>query len=61
MSNRSRMNAASFLFADLDHDWTRGADWFESQLIDYNVYGNWVVSPSDHSGSFVLSFNCSSL
>jgi deoxyribodipyrimidine photo-lyase len=44
MSNRSRVNCATFLFADLEHDWTRGADWFESHLIDYDVYCNWVVS-----------------
>ena len=43
INNRCRMYVASFLFADLDHDWTRGADWFESHLIDYNVYCNWVV------------------
>jgi len=23
---------------------TTGGDWFESNLIDYDVYSNWVVS-----------------
>ena len=43
INNRCRMYVASFLFSDLDHDWTRGADYFESTFIDYNVYCNWVV------------------
>ncbi len=43
IQNKCRLAVASFLFADLNHDWTRGADYFESQLIDYNVYCNWVV------------------
>jgi deoxyribodipyrimidine photo-lyase len=42
MSNRGRQNVASFLAIDLDHDWRFGADWFESNLIDYDVYSNWV-------------------
>jgi deoxyribodipyrimidine photo-lyase len=44
MSNRSRQNVASFLAIDLAYDWRCGGDWFESQLIDYDVYSNWVVS-----------------
>ena len=44
IQDKCRLVVASFLFADLSHDWTRGADYFESQLIDYNVYCNWVVS-----------------
>jgi FAD binding domain of DNA photolyase len=44
MSNRGRQNVASFLAIDLAHDWRFGGDWFESQLIDYDVYSNWVVS-----------------
>lgn len=44
MSNRGRQNVASFLAIDLAHDWRCGGDWFESQLIDYDVYSNWVVS-----------------
>jgi deoxyribodipyrimidine photo-lyase len=43
MSNRGRQNVASFLAIDLAHDWRCGGNWFESQLIDYDVYSNWVV------------------
>jgi deoxyribodipyrimidine photo-lyase len=44
MSNRGRQNAASFLTKNLGIDWRMGAEWFESQLIDYDPcsnYGNW--------------------
>ena len=41
MSNRGRQNVASFLVKDLSLDWRWGARWFESQLIDYDVYSNW--------------------
>ena len=43
MSNRGRQNVASFLALDLQLDWRYGGDWFESNLIDYDVYSNWVV------------------
>ena len=43
MSNRGCQNIASFLAIDLAHDWQYGGDWFESQLLDYDVYLNWVV------------------
>ena len=45
LSNRMRQNVASFLIHDLQCDWRAGAAWFESQLIDYDVYsnqGNWL-------------------
>lgn len=45
VSNRMRQNLASFLIHDLACDWRAGAAWFESQLIDYDVYsnqGNWL-------------------
>jgi deoxyribodipyrimidine photo-lyase len=45
LSNRMRQMAASYLIYDLDGDWRAGAAWFESQLIDYDVYsnqGNWL-------------------
>lgn len=42
MSNRGRQIVASFLINDLDFDWRYGADYFESQLLDYDVYNNWV-------------------
>lgn len=41
MSNRGRQNVASFLVKDLQLDWRMGAEWFESQLIDYDVCSNW--------------------
>jgi deoxyribodipyrimidine photo-lyase len=41
MSNRGRQNVASFLARDLGIDWTWGAAWFESQLVDYDVCSNW--------------------
>ncbi len=44
MSNRGRQNVASFLTKNLGLDWLRGAEWFESLLIDYDPasnYGNW--------------------
>lgn len=41
MSNRGRQNVASFLVLDLQVDWRRGADWFESYLLDYDVASNW--------------------
>ncbi|MGB0563799.1 MAG: DASH family cryptochrome [Spirulinaceae cyanobacterium] len=44
MSNRGRQNVASFLTKNLGIDWRKGAAWFESLLIDYDVcsnYGNW--------------------
>lgn len=53
MSSRGRLIVASFLVIDLAHDWQCGGDWFESQLIDYDVYSNWVVSAS----SSALCFN----
>jgi deoxyribodipyrimidine photo-lyase len=45
VSNRMRQNLASYLIHDLGCDWRAGAAWFESQLIDYDVYsnqGNWL-------------------
>lgn len=44
MSNRGRQMVASFLVKDLKIDWRRGAEYFESLLIDHDVasnYGNW--------------------
>lgn len=45
LSNRLRQVLASYLIYDLDCDWRAGAAWFESQLVDYDVYsnqGNWL-------------------
>lgn len=41
ISNRGRQNVASFLSKNLKVDWTWGAAYFESQLIDYDVCSNW--------------------
>jgi len=44
MSNRGRQNVASFLVKDMKINWLMGAEFFESQLIDYDPcsnYGNW--------------------
>jgi len=41
MSNRGRQNVASFLVKDLKVNWTWGASYFESLLIDYDVCSNW--------------------
>ena len=41
MSNRGRQNVASFLVNDLGQNWTAGAAWFESHLIDYDPCSNW--------------------
>lgn len=45
LSNRMRQIVASYLVHDLQCDWRAGAAWFESQLVDYDVYsnqGNWL-------------------
>ncbi|RYF74998.1 MAG: cryptochrome DASH, partial [Cytophagaceae bacterium] len=41
MSNRGRQNVASFLVNDLGLDWTWGAAYFESLLVDYDPCSNW--------------------
>ncbi|MDF9795109.1 deoxyribodipyrimidine photo-lyase [Catalinimonas alkaloidigena] len=41
MSNRGRQNVASFLVKDLKVNWTWGASYFETLLIDYDVCSNW--------------------
>ena len=45
LSNRLRQIVASYLIHDLGGDWRAGAAWFESQLVDFDVYsnqGNWL-------------------
>ncbi len=42
MSNRGRQNVASFLIKDLNINWLMGAEWFESQLVDYDPCSNYV-------------------
>ncbi|MEM9337447.1 MAG: DASH family cryptochrome [Bacteroidota bacterium] len=41
MSNRGRQNVASFLVNDLGVNWTWGASYFESLLVDYDPCSNW--------------------
>jgi deoxyribodipyrimidine photo-lyase len=45
LGNRMRQIVASYWVHDLQGDWRTGAAWFESQLLDYDVYsnqGNWL-------------------
>jgi len=42
MSNRGRVNCSSFLVHDYQIDWTWGAAYFESKLLDYDVGANWM-------------------
>lgn len=41
MSNRGRQNVCSFLAIDMNTDWRYGADHFEQELLDYDIYSNW--------------------
>ena len=41
MSNRGRQIVASYLIHELLLDWRLGASWFESLLIDHDVYVNY--------------------
>lgn len=40
-SNRMRQNVASWLVKRREIDWRAGAEWFESQLVDYDPGSNW--------------------
>lgn len=40
-SNRARQNVASFLAKHLGIDWRIGAEWYEANLIDFDVSSNW--------------------
>ena len=42
MSNRGRVNCASFLTRNYKIDWRWGAAWFESHLLDYDTCSNWL-------------------
>ena len=45
LSNRMRQIVSSFWIYEMNGDWQAGAAWFESQLIDFDVYsnqGNWL-------------------
>ena len=41
MSNRGRQITASYLVNDLKLPWKWGAQYFEDNLVDYDVYSNW--------------------
>ena len=41
MSNRGRQNVASYLINDLKVNWTWGALYFQSKLIDFDPHSNW--------------------
>ena len=59
MSNRGRQNVASYLILDCGIDWRKGADYFESLLVDHDVasnWGNW-VSAAGLTGGRVNHFN----
>lgn len=43
MSNRGRQNVASLLALELRVDWRRGADWFETHLLDHDPASNWGI------------------
>lgn len=40
-SNRTRQNVASYLSKHLGIDWRLGAEWYETNLVDYDVHSNW--------------------
>jgi deoxyribodipyrimidine photo-lyase len=40
-SNRARQNVASYLTKHLGIDWRIGAEWYEMNLVDYDVSSNW--------------------
>jgi len=40
-SNRARQNVASYLTKHLGLDWRLGAEWYEMNLVDYDVSSNW--------------------
>ena len=42
LSNKGRQLTAAFLVHDLKVNWQLGAEYFESQLIDYDPMSNWV-------------------
>jgi deoxyribodipyrimidine photo-lyase len=41
MNNYCRQTVATYLVKDMKVDWTKGAAWFEEQLIDYSPASNW--------------------
>lgn len=41
LSNRMRQNVANYWVKTMKGDWRWGAQWFEHQLVDYDVHSNW--------------------
>lgn len=41
INNYCRQNVANYLVKELQVDWTKGASYFEEQLIDYSPASNW--------------------
>ena len=62
MHNRVRMITASFLVKDLHLPWVRGADWFESQLTDFDPASNshgwqWTAGCGTDASPYFRVFN----
>jgi deoxyribodipyrimidine photo-lyase len=62
MHNRVRMIVASFLVKDLHLDWTRGARWFMSRLVDGDLASNqhgwqWVAGTGTDAAPYFRVFN----
>lgn len=62
MHNRLRMVTASFLVKDLHLDWTRGARWFMSHLVDGDLAQNqhgwqWVAGTGTDPAPYFRVFN----
>lgn len=62
MHNRVRMITASFLVKDLHLPWMRGAEWFESQLTDFDPASNahgwqWTAGCGTDASPYFRVFN----
>jgi Deoxyribodipyrimidine photolyase len=62
MHNRARMITASFLIKDLHLEWQAGAEWFESQLTDFDPASNshgwqWTAGCGTDASPYFRVFN----
>jgi len=62
LHNRVRMVVASFLVKDLHIDWTRGARWFMTNLVDGDLASNqlnwqWVAGSGNDAAPYFRVFN----
>jgi len=62
MHNRARMITASFLIKDLHLEWQTGAEWFESQLTDFDPASNshgwqWTAGCGTDASPYFRVFN----